>query len=198
MSANVWFREVSIALLEELKSTIKVHKKDEMVYLPDNAFVVRKPEEDFKFETFPCVSIYYRDYRHNPRRYNTNMVLIEKDLENNIAVMEDSAVPFDIKVQLDFWSKYQSDMDDMTKTWLLKHFRQFNLSVVDDGGVKRNCNVFQSSNNSIMRSDLVLNKERLFHSIINYDIWVELDDETRYNVPMVATRNVVVKSESEV
>lgn len=189
MSANVWFREVYIGLLQELQNSVKVHnKRGEKVSLPDKAFSVRKPEEDFKFETFPCVSIYVKDYEHDPVRYYPQAVKISDNVETAKILVEEPAVSFNLDVQIDFWSRYQEDMDDMTMTWLMSHFRQFNLNVVDDGGTERSCNVNKVG--SIVKSDLVLEKERLFHTIINYVIWVELDDEIQYNKPMVVTTNL--------
>ena len=189
MSANVWFEEVNIGLLEEIKNTVRVkNSKGVLKALKDEALLIRKPEEDFKLEVFPCVSIYNLSYKHDPARYNPSPVIIEEDEKNKVAVMEDSAVPFNLDYQIDFWAKYQEDMDCMTRTWLSKHFRQFNLKVVDDGGVERTCNCLIQG--SVAKSDLVLNGERLFHSIIKYQIWVELDDETRYNKPMVIQRSI--------
>ena len=189
MSANVWFEEVNIGLLEEIKNTVRIkNSKGVLKALKDEALLIRKPEEDFKLEVFPCVSIYNLSYKHDPVRYNPSPVIIEKDEKNKVVVMEDSAVPFNLDYQIDFWTKYQEDMDCMTRTWLSKHFRQFNLKVVDDGGVERTCNCLIQG--SVAKSDLVLNGERLFHSIIKYQIWVELDDETRYNKPMVIQRSI--------
>ena len=189
MSANVWFEEVNIGLLEEIKNTVRIkNSKDVLNALKDEALLIRKPEEDFKLEVFPCVSIYNLSYKHDPVRYNPSPVIIEEDEKNKVVVMEDSAVPFNLDYQIDFWAKYQEDMDCMTRTWLSKHFRQFNLKVVDDGGVERTCNCLIQG--SVAKSDLVLNGERLFHSIIKYQIWVELDDETRYNKPMVIQRSI--------
>lgn len=189
MSANVWFEEVNIGLLEEIKNTVRIkNSKGVLNALKDEALLIRKPEEDFKLEVFPCVSIYNLSYKHNPVRYNPSPVIIEEDEENKVVVMEDPAVPFNLDYQIDFWAKYQEDMDCMTRTWLSKHFRQFNLKVVDDGGVERTCNCLIQG--SVVKSDLVLNGERLFHSIIKYQIWVELDDETRYNKPMVIQRSI--------
>ena len=189
MSANVWFEEVNIGLLEEIKNTVRVkNSKGVLKALKDEALLIRKPEEDFKLEVFPCVSIYNLSYKHDPVRYNPSPVIVEEDDKNKVVVMEDSAVPFNLDYQIDFWAKYQEDMDCMTRTWLSKHFRQFNLKVVDDGGVERTCNCLIQG--SVAKSDLVLNGERLFHSIIKYQIWVELDDETRYNKPMVIQRSI--------
>lgn len=189
MSANVWFEEVNIGLLKELKNTIRIRNANGvLVALDDKALIIRKPEEDFKLEVFPCVSIYNLNSRHDKIRYNPQPIKVGE--QNNFAVMEDSAVPFVLDYQIDFWSEYQTDMDCMTRTWLVKHFHQFNLSVIDDGGVERSCNCLTQG--TITKSDLVLNGERLFHSVIKLQIWVELDDETRYNKPMVVKRDINV------
>lgn len=189
MSANVWFEEVNTGLLKEIKRTVRIRdSKGSSVVLDDKALVIRKPEEDFKFETFPCVSIYNLTYGHQPIRYNPNPVRVGEDNVNHKVIFEDPAVPFDLEYQIDFWARYQEDMDYMTRTWLIKHFRQFNLPVIDDGGNERTCNCLQIG--SVTKSDLVLGGERLFHSIIKYHIWVELDNETRYNKPMVIQRDI--------
>ena len=189
MSANVWFEEVNTGLIKEIKDTVRVKNANGvLVALEDEALVVRKPEEDFKFEVFPCVSIYNLSYRHDLLRYNPAPVRVGEDVENNIVVLEDPATPFNLNYQIDLWAKYQTDMDCMTRTWLMKHFRQFNLNVIDDGGVERSCNCLMQG--SVVKSDLVLNGERLFHSIIKLQIWVELDGETRYNKPMVVQRDI--------
>lgn len=189
MSANVWFEEVNTGLLNEIKDTVKIKNANGvLVTLEDEALIVRKPEEDFKSEVYPCVSIYNLSYKHDPLRYNLEPVKVGEDLLNSIAVLEDPAVPFNLSYQIDFWAKYQEDMDCMTRTWLKKHFRQFNLKVVDDGGKERTCNCLVQG--SVVKSDLVLGGERLFHSIIKLLIWVELDDETRYNKPMVTQRDI--------
>ena len=77
LSANVWFEEVNTGLVEEIKSTVKV--KDAhgvLTALGDENIVIRKPEEDFKIEVFPSVSIYNVTYKHDPLRYNPNPVVV--------------------------------------------------------------------------------------------------------------------------
>ena len=195
MSANVWFEEVNTGLLNEIRNTIRYpNANGVLVVLDEEAVLIRKPEEDFKSEIYPCVSIYNLSYKHDPRRYNPSPVKVGEDHENEMVIMEESSVPFNLIYQIDFWAEYQEDMDSMTKTWLQKHFRQFNLSVSDDGGTKRTCNCLMQGR--VVKSDLVLNGERLFHSIIKLQIWVELDGETRYNVPMVARKNIGTQSKA--
>lgn len=191
MSANVWFEEVNRGLIAELKNSVKIKDSNgSLVSLPDNAFVVRKPEKEFKFETFPCISIYNKDYKHDVLRYVEGEKVV-KQISGNKALIEDTAVPFNLSYQIDFWADYQSDMDCITRTWLMSHFRQFNLNVIDDGGNPRSCNVL--SQGSIIKSDLMQGNNRLFHSILNYLIWVEIDDEIGYNTDIVTKINVSLR-----
>ena len=189
MSANVWFEEVNVGLIKEIQSNVK-YKNENGVLVPlsSKAITIRKPEEEFRSEVYPCVSIYNRDTAQDIIRTNTEPIVLEKDYENNQIILGDPAIPFFLETQIDFWSKYQTDMDTMTRTWLFKHYRQFNLSVIDDGGTERSCNCLQKSR--MITSDLVSGGERLFHKIIIYQIWVEIDEETRYNVPMVVDRDI--------
>ena len=192
MSANVWFEQVDTALLQELKNTVKYRNQHGiLVPLDDNALTVRKPEEEFKFESFPCVSIYNTNSKFDPIRYTPDPIQVGEDKEAKVVIMEDSAVPFNLTYQIDFWSRYQEDMNNMTMLWLAKHFRQFNLTVIDDGGTERSSNCLMIG--APIKSDLVLNGERLFHTIISYQIWVELDSETRYNISMVTERDFSIE-----
>ena len=195
MSANVWFEEVNTALLKELKDSVKIKDMNGILVPLDNkALIVRKPEEDFKFEIFPCVSIYNLNHKFDSVRYNPALVKVSEDVKNNKMVFEEPAIPFNLEYQIDFWAKFQTDMDCMTRTWLMKHFHQFNLKVVDDGGVERTCNCL--TNRGSAKSDLVLNGERLFHSIIRLQIWVELDDQVRHDKYVVVDRDVNIQEKS--
>lgn len=196
MSANVWFEEVNTGLIAEILKSVKVTDLSGVVApIGVESVFVKKPEEDFKDEVFPCVTIYNSTYDHNPLRYDPIPVKLGYSLDKRTIELEETAVPYDLSYQVHFWSRYQTDMDRMTRTWLIKHFRQFNLDVIDDGGVARSCNCLCAP--KLIRSDLVLNKERLFHTIANLLIWVELDDETRYNMPVVITHEVQAKQKGE-
>ena len=142
MSANVWYEEVNKGLLEEIKNTVRIkNAKGDLVPLEDKALVIRKPEEDLKFEVFPCVSIYNTSSKFDPVRHSPEPTILGRDDVNKSLTVEDNAVPYDLTYQIDFWARYQTDMDCMTRSWLMKHFRQFNLKVGDDGGKERSCNV---------------------------------------------------------
>ena len=150
--------------------------------------LIRKPEEDFKPEKYPCVSIYNTGDNFSSERYNPNK--IKKRMSSGIITLEDSAVPFDLTYNIDFWARYQTDMNAMTKEWLKRHFRQFNLLVIDDGGNEVYVNCLKVSNPR--KSDLMSGGERLFHTIISYRIWVEIKDETQYNTNVATKVNIDV------
>ena len=189
MSANVWSEEVERGLKQEILNTV-FYLTDTGIKAPltEDMVFVRDPEEDLREEQIPCVTITPLHNRFDARRYNPNPVIMSRNDEENLLTMQDSAVPFNLLYHIDFWSRYKEDINLMTSTWLRKHFRQFNLKVVDDGGTERSSNVIV--NESLRESDLLKNQKRLFHSIISYVIWVELDDEVGYNVHMVAERNL--------
>lgn len=186
MSANVWNEEVDLGLIEELKNTIRIRNSvGELVPLDEEAFSIRKPEEDFKIETYPSVSIYALGESFDARRYNSEPILVSKDEENHTIELQEPEVPFTMNYQVDFWTKYIDDLNVMSTSWLEKHFRQFNLPVVVSDGRIKSCNCLVQG--SPVRSDLVLNKERVFHKVFSYIIWVELNSETRYNEHMVTS-----------
>ena len=188
---SIWKEEVDTGLINEIFNTVRVpNSKGILVPLSskEKQVLIRKPEEDFKPEKYPCVSIYNTGDNFSTDRYNHNK--IKKRLPNGVMRLEDSAVPFDLTYNIDFWSRYQIDMNAMTKEWLKHHFRQFNLLVTDDVGNEVYVNCLRSSN--ARKSDLMSGGERLFHTIISYRIWVEIKDETQYNTNVATKVNIDV------
>lgn len=191
MSASVWNEEVNLGLINEILKVVKVRDKEHKLQpLERRGVIVRKPDTDFSSEVYPCVSIYLMSIKQDNSRLlnNFDKVLVELDKENKTATYKDPLIPFKLLYQLDFWSKYQQDMDDMLKTWLREHPKNFNLEVLDEDGVVQSCNVITEGN--IIRSDLISGGKRLFHSAINYTIWVELETNNLYNESIVVDTNV--------
>lgn len=182
--AVAWYGDVDRALMKEIKECVKVPSKrsGSLVELEDSHIVVMKPEEDYKIEVYPSVSIYNISTTHNAQRYQyADKYDVTLDHENAQMSYRKPNVTFDLKYQIDFWAKFQSDMNTMVQTWLVDHFRQFNLDIESDSGYS--CNVLQEG--TITKSDLLEDNKRIFHSIINYVIWVEIEDERVYNKPIV-------------
>ena len=187
---SIWKEEVDTGLIDEIFNTVRV-RNARGVLVPlsskEKQVLIRKPEEDFKPEKYPCVSIYNTGDEFSKKRHNPNPI---KTFRKGKLFLEDRAVPFDLTYNIDFWSEYQSDMNAMTREWLKHHFRQFNLKVSDDTGNEVYVNCLMTV--SPKKSDLMVNGERLFHTIISYRIWVEIKDETQYNTDVATKVNIDV------
>ena len=183
--STIWYEEVDKGFVNEILKCIKCIDRTtgEPVAIPLDNIILTKPEDDYKDEVYPSVHITHLFESHDKIRYNPNQQMISKNFEKNMAQMKDSPVPFSLFFQLDFYSKYQTEINTMTASWLKKHFRQFNLEVVDSDGDIVTINVMV--NETMKSADFLEGYERIYRRIISYRIWVELDDKIVYNVPMV-------------
>lgn len=189
MSESVWFEQVDIAFKELLQKVIQIDRSPVKV-------VIRKPDDDFNEEDYPMVSIYNLYDRFSKIRYSPEPIIASKDVESNSLLLEDSALPYDLFYQIDFWATLQSDMNSMTRQWKSFSKSWFNLDVSDMSGIARSC--FVLSRNDFNKSDLMQNGKRLFHSFGTYKVQVELDEKVRNTVPMVThTPEIKVPEESD-
>lgn len=175
---SIWFEELSYGLINDIKRTVTItNSEGNLVFLPDSSIIVRKPEDAFKLENFPCVSIIEKEFNHSTLRYNPEPIEVESNKEK--IIYRNSVIPFNILYQIDFWSRYKIDMDNMLKSWLSTHFRQFNLYVKDDLGIERSCNCMTKG--KIIESNLILDNERLYHSITELLIWTYIENNTTFS-----------------
>lgn len=181
-SESVWFEQVDIALIKHIQETVR---------LPNNHLVltpvpvkVRKPDEDFKIEEYPCITIYNLYSLRDEVRYCPDDVVVARDSEANTLIKEKSAIPYSLYYQIDFWARNQSQMNDMTRMWLGYHpDRCFNLPVKDISGNDRSCFVLMTDD--LKKSDFLSGIQRTFHSSLTYRVWVEIDEKLRSESPMV-------------
>lgn len=191
--STIWYEDVDNGLVNEILKCIKyIDRKTGLpVALPKDNIILTKPEDEYKDEVYPSVHITHLFESHDKNRYNPNQLIVGRNYEENVAQMKDSPVPFSLFYQLDFYSKFQTDINTMTSSWLKKHFRQFNLKVTDSDGDEVTINVMVNEN--MKSADYLEGYERIYRRIISYRIWVELDDEIIYNVPMVKDVSVITK-----
>lgn len=188
MSESVWFEQVDIALMRLLREVIQIDGNPVKV-------VIRKPDEDFNTEDYPLVSVYNLYDRFSRDRYSPEPVVVSQDFNNNFAVLEESALPYDLFYQIDFWASLQSDMNSMLKQW--KSFAPFwfNLDVFDESGNPRSC--FVISRNDFSKADLLKKDgKRMFHSFGTYKVQVELDECKQEVVSIVTDKNVHIEPKS--
>lgn len=181
-SESVWFEQVDSALIEYIRGIVKLsNEKGELTPIPTK---VRKPDEDFKIEVYPCITIYNLYSHRNELRYNPERQIVSRDVANALIRTEPGAIPYDLLYQIDFWAKMQSDMNNMLRLWVGHNPDKYiNLPVKDMSGTNRNSFMLQTED--IKKSDLLSGDKRLFHSFITYKIWVELDEKISVEKPMI-------------
>lgn len=183
-SESVWFEQVDIALVDYISAVVKLpNNKGVLTSVP---VTIRKPDEDFKVEVYPCITLYNLYSNRNDLRYNPERQVVKRDSFNPTLVVEDSAIPYDLTYQIDFWAKKQSEMNEMTRLWLSHNPDKYiNLPVKDVSGNQRNSFMLQTE--GIKKSDFISGDKRLFHSFLTYRIWVELDERVDITTPMITT-----------
>lgn len=186
-SESVWFEQVDEALIAYIQNIVKL-KNDKGILSPVPV-KIRKPDEDFKIETYPSITLYNLYSVRDEVRYNPEPVVISRDEANATLIEEHSAIPYSLYYQIDFWSRLQSHMNDMTRLWLGHNpDRCFNLPVKDISGNDRSSFVLLTDD--LKKSDLLNGTERTFHSMLTYRVWVELDEKITVEKPMVVTVEV--------
>ena len=175
-SESVWFEQVDTALINYIKGIVKLPNSNGV--LTPVPVKVRKPDEDFKIEEYPCITLYNLYSVRDEVRYFPDKVVVERDLENKRVVEENSAIPYSLFYQIDFWSRQQSHMNDMTRIWLGHHpDKCFNLPVKDLSGNNRDSFVLMTDD--LKKSDFLTDTKRTFHSVLTYKVWVEIDERIR-------------------
>lgn len=187
MSETVWIEQVDTALKSFISGGISIDNSPARV-------VVRKPDEDFKREYYPLISIYNLFNRHDTTRRFFGSVPKSKDLVNNTVTMEQACIPYNLFYQIDFWSMKQSQMNSMTLQWVLltNGAKDFNLPVIDTGGTTRSS--YCLCKDDFKKSDLITGAERIFHSFITYRIYVEVDENVQ-KIESLATKLAISTKE---
>ena len=183
MSESVWYEQVDTAFKQFLQEHILIENEPVKV-------VIRKPDDDFSKEEYPLISVYCLFDRFSQERYSPDLLIISRDEDTKKTVVEDSAVPYDLYYQLDFWSSLQSDMNDMTLQWKSLVKKWFNLPLLDMSGNQRSS--FVLSMNDFKKADLLNKGKRLFHSFGTYRVYVELDEKVQTEMPMVIEKGIDV------
>lgn len=182
VNESVWFEQVDTALIERISNVVKLkNESGELVPVPVD---VRKPDEDFKVESYPRITIYNLYSTRDEERYFPDKVVVLRDDESKTLVEEKGAIPYSLYYQIDFWSRLQSDMNEMTRMWLTSHpDKYFNLDVKDMAGKDRSSFVLLTDD--LKKSDYFTGRDRTFHSYLTYRVWVELDERVQTEGAMI-------------
>lgn len=194
MSSSVWYEQIDKGLIDFIQSIVKL-KDSEGIDVPVPVRI-RKPDEDFKSEDYPMVTIYnlFTSKRDEVRYYPFD-VLVKADPNTSTGSLEKSAVPYSLQYQIDFWSTSQVDMNNMLAKWEFFVSRDFNLPVIDSGGVKRYAHALQKGN--MQKFDRLNGSDRIYHSCITYRIWAELDENVIVKDCNIVTNVGITAKEKE-
>jgi hypothetical protein len=166
-NTSVWVEEIDTALLSFIKSIVTVKG------VPVHTFV-RKPEDEFKIEKYPSVSIYNMYNIFDQSRYQKdNVKELERDPVNFTVTTQDSSIPYKFTYQVDFWSKYKTEMNEMTLLWSSAISSYINMPITDAGGVVTTCFVRRKA--SLVTRDYISGKERIYHSTATYEVHGYID-----------------------
>lgn len=183
MGKSIWTREIELGLLEHIK---KVFKGSEF---EDINITLRTPEEDFKIEVYPSITLYNLYNVRDEIRYNSNMQIVNKDFETKNVIKSFNTIPYNLYYQIDFWTTNYLQMSELTKKWIGYHpFKYFNFDLLDTQKEIRNTIAFKIED--LINTKVIKDENRVFHSIIQYKIWGELNETPNMNVPMITDINI--------
>ena len=185
---SVWFEQVDEAFLHYIQSVVRIADKNGNISpVPVS---IRKADEDFKIESYPSITLYNLYSYQDIIRYYPEPIVVARDTEAGTVTVERGAIPYTLHYQLDFWSRFQSDMNEMTRLWLSKHpSLSFNLPVKDMSGKDRVCVVLVADD--LKKMDQLSSLSRNFHSVLTYKVKVELDSREQTVGPMIQEIDII-------
>lgn len=188
--STIWYESLDKGLKEEIINSIKCLDKEtgEVINLPSNHVFFVRPEDEYKEEVYPSVHVTHLFEKHDKVRYNPNQMVVTRNIKEGTVGVKNHPVSFTIYFQLDFYSKYQTEINLMSSTWLQSHFRQFNLNVIDSDNDEVTVNAL--SYEDMKSQDYMDGYDRIYRRIVSYKVWVELDSDVVENKPMVTNINV--------
>ena len=187
-SATIWNREIFAGMMELFKEVF------------ENKFpvVVRKPDEDFKVETYPSIVLQITGAKFSAgRSVKRERIMVSKDYENYTGVIRKTALPYDISLQVDFYSDSENTLDNMVIKWLSKNRRDFVLNVKNRGGDDDDCLVIPDNGTvelNVRRLDEMNGKDRLFRACMNYIVYGRIEEAETEEIPLL--RKVVVTTKT--
>lgn len=178
VSDTIWDREVFQGFMNVLHGIFDSR-------FPKFKVIVRKPDEDFKMETYPCAVLQITGAQFSVDRfYKKETYISHKDKDTYTGVKEKTPLPYDLNLQLDFYATRESDLNTLEIMWLSYFRRDFNLAVKTRGGNDDDVHVMSDWGVS-KRLDEVNGKDRLFRICFNYKVYGRIDEHIRTNIPLV-------------
>ena len=186
VSDTIWNREI-------LKGFIDLLSEKFAGKFSKFKVIVRKRDEDFKLETYPCAVLQITNSKFSvDRYYKKESYIVSKDRENYQGIADKPPLTYDINLQLDFYANKENDLDTLEITWLSYFRRDFNLQVKTRGGNDDDVHVMPDVGVS-KRLDEMNGKDRLFRRCFNYKVYGRIEEHDRRDIPLVKVVKVQTK-----
>lgn len=201
MSESIWSREIEEGLKNFFNSFLKYI--DEEGEEQPISVKIRKPEGDFNEESYPVIYLQNEQQKLSTVRYDPTKTIISRNEENNTVIVEDAPLPFECVYQIDFYSLYQSELNEMLQKFLAYTHggRYFNLPVKDQSGHNWNLLVMRRGG-TMTRRDYIgkdtasfqgytQGDARLFHGLFYITVHTQLNENIREEKYYVTNKEVV-------
>lgn len=185
MSETIWHEQVATALRNFIRDNVFI---DEMPV----RCKVRKPDEDFKTEEYPFISIYnVYDSRDDFRTHFNSDIVVKMDKENRRITLEKPGIPYNLFYQIDFWSMQYTQLNSMTQQFIAATGgKDFNLPVETQDGV---CTTrYALCVDDMRRVDEMDFTSRVLHCSTTYRIYAEIDENIQKDYSLIT--DVVIKT----
>lgn len=189
MIGSIWLKEIDEALIIAIQEAVQLNING---VISPITVIPRYPDKDLLEMSLPCASIYNYDQKAN-NIHNKGEQLISKDLVTKKAVITNSPNRYFLYYQIDFWSRFQQDMNEMTAKWLTKTGIFDTLTVVDDLGVARKVSISQIGQYKNLDSSNAQDG-RLFRRAYSYKIGAELWSNTDIKTPTLTNEIIINKN----
>lgn len=182
--ASIWTGEIDASLISLVKSTVNRNGV--------NAGVTVQKPEGINFEAeYPLVTFFNYDTRFDEdSHYPHSKRLDDVNTDTGDAKILMPKLPYHLYYQIDFWSKYRSELNKMTFNWISMIDRNYKLVLLDTEGIET-ITTMRLEKPSIELEDSD-GTERLFRQNFSYKIKGYLDERTPEAVKLVLGREINV------
>lgn len=169
MIGSIWLEEIDKGLIEFIKANVKY---DYGKGLEPIKVIPSTPDNDLIQRELPCISLFSYNERPTTKRDTTNFV---RHYEPSNQSYYDLGKPrkFDVSYQIDIWSEYHSDINDLTLQWSRALQKHTNLPVIDTVGDKTTTLMTRKG---FIRLDEQEGEKRIFRRAYTYTINAVVND----------------------
>jgi hypothetical protein len=172
---SVWHREINKALISTLTGIQCINTLGVKTNVP---IIPRYPEKEYKIETFPSITFAPMDERFMSKLFSEQLRYVSSVDANNMGTYEQQIKPYRFQYQIDLWSNFQSDMDDMTMQFNDLIGEHSILPTISNTGETYSSPIDRIGGNTRLEEHIEdTTNQRIFHTIYIYNIQGYIDEK---------------------